>query len=152
MKLRKKCKFNTNNKDDMMKFHSDMDKLLESSTGDDNPEKYVNRLSEYLSQRPNIQESLDPGSNFEMFVRQIAIRTLKSRAFMASVMNAAVNKLKEEGIDPSEIDFNNSKAITIGIAGPRPTGHKILDTLKAQEKITKEDMNTFLDHPDVAKA
>ena len=113
MKLRKKCKFNTNNKDDMMKFHSDMDKLLESSTGDDNPEKYVNRLSEYLSQRPNIQESLDPGSNFEMFVRQIAIRTLKSRAFMASVMNAAVDKLKEEGIDPSEIDFNNSKAIRI---------------------------------------
>ena len=151
MKLRKKCKFDSDS-DDMIKFHADMDKLLEESRGDKNPEKYVNRLSEYLSQRPNIQESLDPGSDFEIFVRQIAVRTLKARSFMMSVMNAAVEKLKDEGIDPSQIDFENSKSITVGIRGPRTTGTKIFDTLEQQERTTKEDMNNFLNDPNVAKA
>ena len=148
MKLRKKCKFDSDS-DDMIKFHADMDKLLEESRGDKNPEKYVNRLSEYLSQRPNIQESLDPGSDFEIFVRQIAVRTLKARSFMMSVMNAAVEKLKDEGIDPSQIDFENSKSITVGIRGPRPTGNKIFDTLDQQERTTKKDMSDLLN---VAKA
>ena len=151
MKLRKKCKFDSDS-DDMIKFHADMDKLLEESRGDKNPEKYVNRLSEYLSQRPNIQESLDPGSDFEIFVRQIAVRTLKARSFMMSVMNAAVEKLKDEGIDPSQIDFENSKSITVGIRGPRPTGNKIFDTLDQQERTTKKDMSDLLKDPNVAKA
>ena len=152
MKLRKKCKFNYDNENDMIKFHRDMDILLEESRGDDNHEKYINRLTDYLSERPSIQDSLNPDGDFEIFVREIAVRTLKARSFMANVMNAAVEKLKEEGIDPSDIDFDNAKAITISISEPHLTGNKILDTLKAQEKITKEDMNTFLDHPDVAKA
>ena len=151
MKLRKKCKFDSDS-DDMIKFHADMDKLLEESRGDKNPEKYVNRLSEYLSQRPNIQDSLDPGSDFEIFVRQIAVRTLKARSFMMSVMNAAVEKLKDEGIDPSQIDFENSKSITVGIRGPRPTGSKIFDTLDQQERTTKKDMSDLLKDPNVAKA
>jgi len=152
MKLRKKCKFDHDNQDDMMKFHTDMDKLLEESREDKTPEGYVNRLSSYLSERPNIQESLNPNSDFEIFVREIAVRTLKARSFMASVMNAAVEKLKDEGIDPSQIDFENSKSITVGIRGPRPTGNKIFDTLEQQEKTTEKDMSDLLNDPNVAKA
>ena len=152
MKLRKKCKFDHDNQDDMMKFHTDMDKLLEESREDKTPEGYVNRLSSYLSERPNIQESLNPNGDFEIFVREIAVRTLKARSFMASVMNAAVQKLKDEGIDPSDIDFSKSEAMTIGIQSPRPTGNRIFDTLEQQEKITKKDMNDFLNDPNVAKA
>jgi len=80
MRLRKKCKFSTENIADLASLHEDMEAILRKSVDDDDssPEEFVSKLFTYFGDRPNIQSDMQPDASHEKFVLFMAHTHLKA--------------------------------------------------------------------------
>jgi len=155
MRLRKKCKFSTENIADLASLHEDMERILENSvrSDDPNPEEFVSKLFTYFGDRPSIQTDMQPDASFEKFVLFMAHTHLKA----TTVHNVLSGKEKRpEVIDSVKDDLEmlrkTKRSIesgldrdrSIGIACSK-TGNRIYDTLEEQIKATNKSITNMVD-------
>ena len=155
MRLRKKCKFSTNNIADMASLHDDMELILRKSIKKDgsNPEEFISELFTYFNDRPNIHTELQPDISFDKFVLFMAHTHLKA----TTVHNVLSGKEKDPDIiesvrDDLEMILKTKRSIEYGIDKDRSIGiackktcSKIHNTLKEQIKATENSITNMVD-------
>ena len=142
MRLRKKCKFNKKSAVDLAMLYEDMESILDISKRTGGPEGYIDRLVDYFSDRPNIRKDLAPDTEFDEFIRLIAISQMKSSKLSEMIDNAT------EG----STDKGDTQVLQVSIVSPRKTGGRIYDTLEEQKEANNDDITNFLNASDVAQA
>ena len=155
MRLRKKCKFSTENIADLASLHEDMEAILRKSVDDDDPspEEFVSKLFTYFGDRPNIQNDMQPDANFEKFVLFMAHTHLKA----TTLHNVLTGKEKRPEIidsvkDDLEMLRKTKRSIesgldrdrSIGIACSK-TGNRIYNTLEEQITATTKSITNMVD-------
>ena len=142
MRLRKKCKFNKKSAVDLAMLYEDMESILDISKRTGGPEGYIDRLVDYFSDRPNIRKDLAPDTEFDEFIRLIAISQMKSSKLSEMIDNAT------EG----STDKGDTQVLQVSIVSPRKTGGRIYNTLEEQKKANNDDITNFINASEVAQA
>ena len=142
MRLRKKCKFNKKSAVDLAMLHEDMESILDISKRTGGPEGYIDRLVDYFSDRPNIRKDLAPDTEFDEFIRLIAISQMKS-----SKLSEMIDNAMEDSTDKGD-----TQVLQVSIVSPRKTGGRIYNTLEEQKKANNDDITNFINASEVAQA
>ena len=142
LRLRKKCKFNKKSAVDLAMLHEDMQSILDISRKTGGPEGYIDRLTGYFSDRPNIHKVLAPKAEFDEFIRLIAISQMQS---------TKLSKMIDDVME-GEMEKGDAQILQVSIVSPRKTGGRIYDTLEEQKEANNDDITNFLNASDVAQA
>ena len=142
LRLRKKCKFSKKSAVDLAMLCEDMELILELSKRTGGPEGYIDRLTDYFSDRPNIRKDLAPEAEFDEFIRLIAISQMKS-----SKLSEMIDNAMEDSTDKGD-----TQVLQVSIVSPRKTGGRIYNTLEEQKKANNDDITNFINASEVAQA
>ena len=142
LRLRKKCKFSKKSAVDLAMLCEDMELILELSKRTGGPEGYIDRLNDYVLDRPNIRKDLAPEADFDDFIRLIAISQMKSAKLSEMIDNAMEDST----------DKGDTQVLQVSIVSPRKTGGRIYNTLEEQKKANNDDITNFINASEVAQA
>jgi len=142
LRLRKKCKFNKKSAVDLAMLYEDMELILDTSRRSGGPEGYIDRLTDYFSDRPNIRKNLAPKAEFDEFIRLIAISQMQS---------TKLSKMIDDVME-GDTEKGDAQILQVSIVSPRKTGGRIYDTLEEQKKANNDDITNFINASEVAQA
>ena len=147
MRLRKKCKFSTENIADLASLHEDMEAILRKSVDDDDssPEEFVSKLFTYFGDRPNIQSDMQPDFMAHTHLKATTVHNvLTGKEKRPDVIDSVKDDLEMIRKTKRSIESGLDRDRSVGIACSK-TGSRIYDTLEEQITATTKSITNMVD-------